>query len=278
MTIGQLKQLIDEGGSLELIAQTFTEIAQFNLSRIRQRVEQNRTFFSEISQVYKMVQLVAAKKQIGDITKNNRTIGILLTSNFRFYGELNIELIRFYINSFKGSIADTIIIGKTGIEFFNTYYPNKRYQTIIFKTDMPGEQELRDLASKINAYKRVLVFHTTFKSALSQIPTVTDITQVPLSQLKGIPKSFIFEPEIVKVLQFFKTQITTLLLEQTFLESELSRTAGRLISMNQAEKNAKDYIRDLNRKLLEAQRSITNISLLESFASFSAWKELQNEL
>ena len=100
--------------------------------------------------------------------------------------------------------------------------------------------------------------------------TAKDITQT--SYLKPLTKeeqkhdqAFIFEPEIGKILDFFETQVTNLLIEQTFLDSELSRTASRLISMDQAQSSADDYLSEQRTILAQAKKNIINAKLLETY-------------
>lgn len=105
-----------------------------------------------------------------------------------------------------------------------------------------------------------------------QTPTFTDITQTSYlkegeEDEKNTKKLFIFEPELTKILDFFETQVMNLLLQQSFLESELSRTAARLVSMDQAQLNANKFILQQTMLLNKARKSESNTRLLETYAS-----------
>ena len=84
---------------------------------------------------------------------------------------------------------------------------------------------------------------------------------------------FIFEPELPKILHFFDTQVISLLIEQAFLESELSRTASRFISMDQAESEADRFINTQRKLKAVALRSLGNINILENYASLQATRK-----
>lgn len=283
MTIRQINQTLDEGLSLKLITQAYSEVAAIKLRRIRAGIERNRNFFNEISQVFHTIKVLAAqKKNLSEVIdklliKNGKTISILLTSNYRFYGDINNTLIRHFIVSSAKINTERVVVGRTGIEFLQAIRYTHSYLPLIFKTDMPEDQELQNLADKITQYKQVLVYHSSFKSVLLQLSTTTDVTQsVSISPTQPVAEGlvdFILEPEIDKMLAFFDSQVTTLILEQTFLESELSRTAARLISMDNAESNANQFIQQQKRALATAKKSLQNVKLLETFASFMSWRQ-----
>ncbi len=77
------------------------------------------------------------------------------------------------------------------------------------------------------------------------------------------------EPEIKTIAEFFDNQIKILILESTFLESELARTASRLITMDSAQNEAEKFLSNQELSLLTAQRSIQNARILETIAAMN---------
>lgn len=278
MTIKEIEAALEEGDSLKSIAQAYSEIANLKIKKIRAEVERNRLFFEEMLKVYGMVKAIALQKKVA-VVKRKKKLCILLTSNNRFYGNINTSLINYFVGLTRLlPDIDRIILGKGGIDFFRASKVLPNYQEMMLKQDMPDGAELNNLAKISLDYNQVLVFHSKFKSLLIQQATFTDVTATSLfltEKVKSLnPKEagkeelrFIFEPELVKVLNFFDSQILTLLLEQTFLESELSRTASRFISMDQAESEANKLIKDYLKLKAYAKRNQTNNTILENFAS-----------
>ncbi|MBI4035408.1 F0F1 ATP synthase subunit gamma [Candidatus Daviesbacteria bacterium] len=281
MTIKQIEAILEEGQSLKEIAQAYSEIASLKVKRLRIEVERNRVFFNELIKVYGLVKTLAIKKKIA-ISKPKKRLYILLTSNSRFYGNINSSLLNYFIGSTRQlQDVDRLILGKVGINFFKATKLLPDYKEAVLKEDMPTSQELIDLVKLSSEYNQVLVFHTKMKSLLTQMATFTDITAVSLYMRDFYTSSFnvnigenttrfIFEPELVKILQFFDHQILTLLLEQTFLESELSRTASRFITMDQAETEANKFIKEYQSLKAYAKRSLNNNTILENFATMIA--------
>lgn len=294
MTIRELDQLIEEAGSLQQIAQAYSEIANQKIKRIRSQVEVNRLFFKDMSRVYALVKVLAAAKKI-TVPKRKKMLCIILTSNYRFYGQINSTLIDYFIQTTQkieteGVETDRIMLGKAAIEYFKKANIFRNYEEILLKSDTPDPLELTSLVNIIKDYNQVLIFYSRLKSLLVQEPSFTDITattekisldkqslrsydlkqSLRFGDLRKEVTHFIFEPELDKILAFFDSQILTLLLEETFLESEVSRTASRFISMDQAETESIKVLKDYERLRSYAQRNMRNNQLLESIASILA--------
>lgn len=268
MTIKEIDQLLEESNSLKQITQSYSEIANQKIQRIRVELERNRLFFEEISKVYSLVRAIAGKTG-ASVSKPKKRVCILQTSNFRFYGNINSSIIEFFIEQTRNLECDRIIVGKTGIEYFqsNAIFPS--FTPLVLKTDHPNPNELNQFINIVKSYNQVLIFYSRLKSLLKQIPTFTDITETSqkISMEKSSDTHFIFEPEISKTLQFFDNQILVLLIEQAFLESEASRTASRFISMDQAETEANKFIKQYETLKAYTERNMQNNQLLESISS-----------
>lgn len=269
MTFKEIEAALEEGESLKQIAQAYSEIANIKIKKIRSQVERNRVFFEEISKVFALIKKLAIKKKI-NTAKPKETVSIVLTSNYRFYGSINSDLLEFFIHFTQKYETDRVILGKAAIDYFKAAKVYSNYLPILLKADQPTPQELAGLAKILKDYNKVLVFHSTLKSLLVQKPTVTDITASYASDNtteKDNPEfKFIFEPELPKILAFFDSSIITLLLEGTFLESELSRTASRFISMDSAENEANKFIAEYLKLKAYAKRNLENNTILENYA------------
>lgn len=270
MTIKEIDEALEEGGSLKSIAQAYSEIANLKIKKIRTEVERNRTFFEEISYVYGLVKLLAKEKKT-TIYKPKKTICVILTSNYRFSGSINKTLIDFFISTIPKFGTDALLIGKAAIDHFKTN-PIKNSQDFALKGDMPSIEELQQIVALIKDYSQVLLFFPKLKSLLIQLPEIIDLstTEAQVTESNQIDFKFIFEPDLLKVLAFFDSQILTLLLEEAFLEAELSRTASRFISMDQAESEANKFIKEYTMMKAYAKRNLDNNTILENYATMAA--------
>lgn len=273
MTIKEIKESLEEGQSLKVIAQAYSEIANLKIKRIRAEAERNRIFFQEMAGVYGLIKNIAASRKI-TVIKPKKTVSIVLTSNYRFYGRINSDLLEFFTSALQKLETDVICLGKAAVDYFRAQPLSQNCQEALLRSDQPTAEELQSLTKQLSEYNRILVFYSSMKSLLIQQPTVTDITAS--SAIEANPDQsrfkFIFEPELSKILAFFDSQIITLLLEGTFLESELSRTASRFISMDQAETQANKLIKQYQTLLSYAKRMTGNNKILENFATIMAVK------
>lgn len=306
MTIKELDERLEEGESLKAIAQAYSEIANLKVKKIRANVERNRVFFQEIAKVYAIIRKFAIQRKIA-IVKPKQTVSIILTSNHGFNGPINNDLLRFFVLQTKNLETDRIIINKAGIDYFHSNPVFKDIKEILLKNDEPDSNELMGIVEMLKDYNRVLVFYPVMHTLLTQVPTVTDITASGEENLQSITAAhleggrqtkpgvhlpgegnagkeskesrddeffkFIFEPELPKILAFFDSQVNTLLLEETFLESELSRTASRFIAMDEAENASNRSIKEYQTLKAYAKRNADNNTILENFATMVALRK-----
>lgn len=270
MTIREIDALIEETNSLKQITQAFSEIANQKIKKIKADLERNRQFFEEISVVYSLVRAFSLKKK-AVLPKPKKRLCLILTSNYRFYGDINSNLIDFFVALTKDVETDRLILGKVAIDYFRSSQIFSSQTELVLKNDQPDPAELINLVNIIKDYNQVLIFYSRFKSLLLQKPVFTDIAaQAKISQEESYNLGFIFEPDLPKILSFFDSQILTLLLEETFLEAEVARTASRFISMDRAETEANKYIKEYQKMRAYTKRGLINSQILENFASMMA--------
>jgi len=274
--LAQINQTLEDSISLKLVAQAYSEIAALRLQKIRTGIQKNRLFFQEIIQVFRAVKMAAMQRNIKEGIKQKKALSILITSNHRFYGNIENRLTQYFMENTRGQDTERLIIGKTALDALNTLSVPFSYNSLIFQDDLPNMEETMRLVQNLAGYQQILVYYSRMHTVLDQEPHVVDILQKPPEIYLQSPEhtfQYIFEPDLDKMLQFFDSQITALVLEQTLLESELARTASRLISMEQAQTNADGLIKKQRTQLLEAKRSTTHFHLLDTLAALRSLKK-----
>lgn len=267
-----IKEQIDTTLSIELITEALSDIATSKLKSTRGSIEHTVSYFHQISDLYKVVKSVAVRsKTIKHLPKrknNGKTVCVLLTSNSRLYGSLDTELTKFYFDQTIKLNCDRMVIGHFGAEILRSLSYRKPYEAIIFKKDAPEISELSPIALKLFNYARILVFYSKFKTLLNQEPFISDISTSYLEETDPkTPYHYITEPEIDKILAFFDAQISFLMFQSIFLEVDLSRLAYQMISMNQAQENAKKILKGQKKELLKFRKALINEQILENFSS-----------
>lgn len=278
-TLRQINQTLDDATSLQIVSSAYSEIAAIKLQKIRSGIERNRNFFAEISQVFRMVKVAASKRKINLTVKTKGAVSILLTSNHHFYGNIERRLINYFTSSTTGMKTDLLVTGSVGNDFMRTTGFPHPFESLVFSDDLPKPIEIQDMVNHIKDYQQIFVFYPRMQSVLVQEPYVVDLLQRPPERLlvsQAHHFQSIFEPELDQILQFFDSQIIMLLAEQIFLESELARTASRLVSMGEAQEKAKDMIKDQKHMVMQARRSVDNLRLLDTIASLPQWRKEPN--
>jgi ATP synthase F1 gamma subunit len=269
--IKQLQSQVQDTNSLKLIAQSYSEISAAKLNKIRASMEHNITFAAELGELYNLVKTEAVRRKLPLTPKTPGVVHVLLTSNNRFYGQLERPLARYFATATTNFISQNpntpcqvIVVGKTGVSFLGGLSYSLKYQSVSFKDDLPAPSEFKALTDSIKQYQTVLVYHSRFKTVLTQLPVISDVTKsvIRVQETKE-PIKYIFEPELDLILKFFEGQIFEILFDQTLLESDLARTAARLTSMNGAEENAAGLLKTQKRLLGRAQKSLSDSKMLE---------------
>jgi ATP synthase F1 gamma subunit len=276
-TIADLKLELDDAMTLKLIRSAFTEAAASRIQKIKTKFETNKQFYDEISHVYHLVR--ESGKLMKFNTKSARTttksLAIAVTSNQRFYGNLNINIMRGFLDAISRMQTDVLIVGTTGHDFLRSTGYTKPYEHMIFLHDDPTQEETRAFLDKIMPYDSVMVYYAKFVSLVTQTVGSIDLTQT-VSLNDKTPEDeihILFEPEYDKILEFFQRQVRSLLFLRVMLEADLSRTAARLITMSGAEERSTALIKSKKVELRKIQVSIANAKLLETFAGIGKWKE-----
>jgi ATP synthase F1 gamma subunit len=278
-TIDELRAELDDVLTLQFIASAFTEVAASRIGKIKTQFENNRQFFDEISYLYHLVQ-ASSRKMKGESKTGGvrgKHLMVAVTSNQRFYGNLNINIMQSYMADADVTPgAELMVIGVTGADFMDSPAGGgRKFLRRQFAKDNPTEEETSKFLDDIKEYETVMMYYPKFVTLMSQTVGKTDVTQAADLGEK-IPETeinILFEPDLSHTLEFFKRHLRAILFLRVMLESDLSRTAARLLTMSGAEERSRDLLKQKKSQLRKIQLSITNAKLLETFAAMSGWKK-----
>lgn len=280
-TIADLKAQLDDAITLRLISSAFTEASAAGMQKIRTKFETNRQFYDEISHLYHIVRESGTHLHLNTDGKPEepKTLSVAMTSNQRFYGNLNVNIMHEYLDETAKQNSDLLIVGLTGIDFMKSLLTPPKFEKLQFEKDNPTLEEVSAFLDKTTAYERVYIYYPKFVSLVTQSVGVIDITQA-ISPKDPTPEeevNILFEPEYGKILDFFRIQVRKILFMHVLLEASLSRTTARLLSMSAAEERSSELIKKTQSELRKIQLSIANARLLETFAGIGKWKKKQAE-
>lgn len=277
--IADIKEQLSDLSTFKHIAAAFTEAAAVKLRNIRTQSARNARFYEEITYLYHLVEVNAKRNKIS--VENQvlypsapKLLSVALTSNMRFFGALNYEIIQSFLVSSQKDRSEKLVIGKTGLDYLRSAKYQGKYEKFVFREDLPDSQEIEEFLKLADTYDRVLVYYPKFISFLKQTVGVADITQkiVTKEKEKIEEMSMIFEPELSKIVKFFEAEVRLILFKNVLLQTDLARTAARLLTMSQAEERTDMEIKTKKGELRKVLTSDTNMRLLDTFSGFKKWK------
>lgn len=279
--ITDIKEQINDLTTFKHISTAFLEAAAVKLRNIRKAFERNDRFYESMIYIYHLVEINAGKEKVANkksAPAGIRQLTVAMTSNQRFFGTVNNEIMAKVLAFSIQRHTELMIIGTTGESYLRALNYNKPYQSITFLQDIPNQKESEVFLTTISPFDSVTIFYPKFISFLKQEAGSIEITsKIPSldaahkDQLKD-EINLIFEPELSKMVRFFESEVRMILFKRVLLETDLARTAARLLSMSQAEERSDYEIRLKKLELRKVSRSFTNAQLLETFSGIKKWK------
>lgn len=276
--------------NLLILSQTYVEVSASRVQSVRRAVVGNRGFLSDLSRLYvqikqsyhREIEKLSFQKNgrfNSGLPNNGKTAFVFIASNTGFYGDIVLRVFQSLIakiNSYKDTY-DVIIIGKTGMNLWLQYCPNRPYLAFELPDNGIDVKQFKILVDSLIKYSKVFVSYGQFENIILQIPQVSDLTGdesvfANYGQEMKDKVEYFFEPDLKEIVSFFETEIFASLLVQTVDESQLSKNASRMVYMDKAGELIKDKIKkthfaqqkifhnSLNRKQRESLAGILFVS------------------
>jgi F0F1-type ATP synthase gamma subunit len=267
------KELI-ETEAVQYVAGALTELAAKRIKEVRDTFIKSKTYYHELRTLYALVKSASAKRAGIDIPKTGKTLLVAITSNHRFYGALNRNVIDAVQEGMSYTKGDLLVVGRTGvIALEQTEREKFKSMNLTFEHDIPSASEMKKFIGALSDYERIIFYYPQFVTILTQHIASVDFTEfISEAPLEQGNLTHIFEPELSNLLIFFETEIRRMLIVRVIREAELARTALRLVSMSRAEQEAITRARSQRIALHKMTAEMQNMRLLETFAGILKWK------
>ena len=272
----QLKEELIDITTMKSITSALTETSAGRIKKIRDQFERNVKIYYEISHIYHLVRISAFKMKIEEKIElpklDLKTLSVAMTSNQRFYGAVNTNVMRTFINNAQQGKTELMVIGLTGQGYMQSSGFGKQFESVTFTKDIPNIEEAKSFIEKTQNFDSVIIYYPKFVSLVNQTIGTSDITQAKVSDEKENQEiKILFEPELPKILEFFNRQVRSLLFLRVMLETDLSLTAARLLSMSAAEERSDELVKEKKTEISRVTSSFINAQLLETFSSIKLW-------
>lgn len=235
---------------LKNIVQVYEEIASIRMRRVKGSVLQNRAYLEGLMEVFYQVKysynreykaLIKKKDKEKGIdairSTNGRTVTVLLTANTGLYGDIIVKTLEKFLADTVEYDTDLVVVGRIGRQLVEPLALERNMKYFDLSDSSEDQTNLRDILEYILNYDKIVVHHGQFKDILFQEPKQTSISGDVLSdtpQDAVTDAKYIFEPTLNDVMTYFEKEILGTIFEHTVHESNLSKYASRMISLDRA--------------------------------------------
>jgi F0F1-type ATP synthase gamma subunit len=284
-----LKEIVKEIESLfdmKTLVTAYEEIASMKMRRLRGNVLTSRSFINELAEIYQEIT-TSYKNQILALMKKKKVQGknlslhsgngknacVFLSANSGLFSEILRKTYREFINYTDMHDAEPVIIGEFGKKLFEQEYPERKY--VYFPMGESGIKEagFKTILEGLLEYENIVIFYARFESMSVQDVAMFDFSGIEkdVSNKKIAAVTYLFEPSLEVILNFFEKQIFSSILDQTFTESDLARYAARMIILDQAIENIGNRMKEIDLQKKIATHRMINKKQLETISSISLW-------
>lgn len=265
--------------AIHTVLEAYEEIASIRMRRTKAYVLRNREFLEGLNTVFarvknsfkKEIQILMTKEESAKIKKE---IAVLLSANTGLFGPILEDTFNVFYRYINTSPCDLMIIGKMGKIMYDNMPSRKQYMYFDMDEKISDSYDVKPIVEKLVMYENVSVFHGEFQDILHQVPTKTALTGEGkdieyLGQDDDVRS--IFEPDLKKVLEFFKNQILSSLFEQTMYESTLSKYTSRMISLDKASSDVSDMLGKAEVAMERYEHAVYNRKQNSVLSGLSMW-------
>ncbi len=273
-TLKEIKRNLETIRLMKEISSAYQEIANLRMKQIRETVLRNREFFKELRRTYSRIQaasfLELKKRKIKrkKIKKKEKEAIVFLSANESLYGNLILNIWHEVEKYLRESKAHLVVIGRIGKYLAERSGFGMRMFYFELNDVKPELKRIGEVGDFLKNYQKVIVFYGKYEGGLIQRPTSEEISEkvLPEEKIKKA-KKYLFEPSPEAILDFFETEILTVLFTLCLLEHQLARYAARVLAMSEATERAKKLEKMYLLQERKLKREISTKKQIEIFGN-----------
>lgn len=276
---------IDAMRSMKDFISVYEEIAANNMRRIRDAVVKRRDFLAELAALYneikasykKEVDMLLSKKNpsassLSFLRKNGKTVYVFFSTNASFYGDIVKNTYAIFKEHYEKEKSDVVVVGKIGKILLDNNMPEVKYKYFDFPDMSMDIKLLKSVVLHIAEYEKIVIFHTKFQTLVRQTPIAFVISEnTSDANVNARQGKYIFEPSLERIIEYFEKEIFSSIFEQTVHESQLSKFASRMVTLDQATENIKRNLSKLEHRQQILLHQMKNKQQLNSMTA-RLWK------
>jgi F-type H+-transporting ATPase subunit gamma len=278
-----LRKRISTVKSTQQITKAMKMVAAAKLRRAQEAAERARPYAAKMQEMFAAVAAGVEEGAHPLLARRdeNRIDLVVVTSDRGLCGGYNTNLIRMaetFVREHADKQVSLTLVGRKANDYFK-----RRSQTILGThtgiMSHPVVDTARALAPTLTTRfaegetDAVYLLYSRFRSAISQIPTVTPVLPVAAPAEGAEPTvEYIFEPKRPELLALLLPRYIEALLMQALLESIASEHGARMTAMDNATSNASDMMERLTLQMNRARQATITTELMEIVSGAEALK------
>jgi F-type H+-transporting ATPase subunit gamma len=280
-----LRKRIATVRSTQKITKAMKMVAAAKLRRAQDAAERARPYSEKVGEIFSAVvsDLEGAAHPLLARRDEQRIELVVVTSDRGLCGGYNSNLLRkaeAFIRERPGKQVVVTTVGRKALEFFRRRGAKLAGETTEVMS-RPIIESARSIAREVtqrfadDKTDAVYLLYSRFRSAASQIPTITPLLPVgrPEATADGPPPvEYIFEPPRAELLAALLPRYIETLLMQALLESIASEQGARMTAMENATNNASDMMDRLTLSMNRARQATITTELMEIVSGAEALK------
>ena len=277
-----IKNRIRSIQNIEKVTSAMQMISATKLNRMGNALSLTRPYFqrleSLLSNATKGRDAVASPFFQARPVKEKITLCVI-TSDSGLCGVYNSTIIRLaegFISHYGKNRVKLVIVGKKGYNYFKKFYKDNITHIYLGLNGKFSQEVSDEIAQRLtNAFlsreaDEVHIAYTHFKNALVNKPLIAQF--LGIEQGSGEAIEYIFDPDIVKVLEELVPKYLAMKMKFILLEAFTCEHSSRLMSMKMATENARELLRELTLLRNKVRQANITRDIIEIISSAEALK------
>ena len=286
-TLKAIRKRISSIRNTQQITKAMKMVSAAKLRRAQEAAVQARPYAEKMTELLKNVSArVSSEAHALLQPREEKKIQLVLfTSDRGLCGGYNANLIRaaeaFMRKNAGDKEIEITLVGRKGADHYRRRRANivDRYIGILAK---PADELAAEIAQKLTARfiagdtDAVYILYSSFRSALSQVPTLEKLLPVALAETSESEvqqqTEYLYEPGVHELLASLLPRITDVALQRALLEATASEHGARMTAMDSATTNASKMMGSLTLQMNRARQASITRELMEIVGTAEALK------
>jgi F-type H+-transporting ATPase subunit gamma len=287
-TLKAIRKRISSIRNTQQITKAMKMVSAAKLRRAQEAAVQARPYAEKMTELLKNVSARVSSEAhpLLQAREEKKIQLVLFTSDRGLCGGYNANLIRaaeafMRRNASENKEIELTLVGRKGADHFR-----RRRATIVDRhigiLATPVEELAAEVAEKLIARfingdtDAVYILYSSFRSALSQVPTLEKLLPVALTQASEaeiqLQTEYLYEPGVQELLASLLPRITDVAVQRALLEATASEHGARMTAMDSATSNASKMMGTLTLQMNRARQASITRELMEIVGTAEALK------